>query len=61
MLFLEDLSPLTPVDQVTGWTVDQAKVVLETASHLHATYWGMAKEAGAVQACLPALSTNPKR
>lgn len=38
-LFLEDLSPLVPVDQNVGWTIDEAKSVLSTAARFHAHYW----------------------
>jgi hypothetical protein len=40
LLLLEDLAPSEAVDIATGFSVEQAKVMLEHAARMHARYWG---------------------
>jgi len=40
VLMMEDLSPAEQGDQLKGVTVDQARLVVEQAARLHASFWG---------------------
>ena len=40
LLILDDLSPSTPGDQVTGATLDQARSAVIALAQLHAPFWG---------------------
>jgi hypothetical protein len=39
-LVLEDLAPMTSVDQVVGGTPEMSRVVIDEIARFHATWWG---------------------
>lgn len=44
LLLLEDLAPSAAADIATGFTVEQAKVMLEYTARMHARYWDRTDE-----------------